>query len=62
MEVKRITEVTPIIMPKDVRIVRLLFLRMDRRLDLINSSSDGLNILNADLAIFDNDYATCLAG
>lgn len=62
MEVSRITEVTPIIMPKDVRTVRPLFLRMERILDLIRSSKDGLSILDSDLAVFDNNNPVGLTG
>lgn len=62
MEVNKMTEVTPIIMPKDVRIVRPLFLRMERTLDFNKSSKDGLNILNTDVAVFNNNHAVGLSG
>jgi hypothetical protein len=45
-----------------VRIVRPLFLRMERTLDFNKSSKDGLNILNTDVAVFNNDDAVGLLG
>jgi len=44
--VSKITDVTPIIIPSEVRAVRPLFFKIERNEDLIKSSKDGFNTEN----------------
>lgn len=43
MATKRMTEVTPMIIPREVKRVRILFLKMDWRLERSKSVADGLS-------------------